>query len=182
MILAIWFFLALVASLTGIFRGATAPMVAGTVWGLTGLALLVCRINSSVRQWVTTADLRWLVAPHLLRFVGIYFLMLEHRGELPAEFARPAGIGDIITAMGAAAILLSPALRNRAFLLIWNTLGLIDIVLVVFLALRCGLRDWASMAALRELPLSLLPALIVPLIIASHALIFIRLARSQSVR
>jgi hypothetical protein len=62
--------------------------------------------------------------------------------------------------------------------LIWNTLGLIDIVFVVFSALRFGLKDWQSMQALRELPLSLLPTFLVPLVIASHVLIFVRLARA----
>jgi hypothetical protein len=81
----------------------------------------------------------------------------------------------------AAAILLLPSLRRRLILMIWNTLGFIDILLVVFLALRCGLRDWNSMAPLREFPLDLLPTFIVPLIITSHVLIFIRLAQSRSV-
>ncbi len=66
----------------------------------------------------------------------------------------------------------------KPLLIIWNTLGLIDIMFVVFSALRFGLKDWQSMHALRELPLSLLPTFLVPLIIASHVLIFIRLART----
>jgi hypothetical protein len=64
-------------------------------------------------------------------------------------------------------------------LLIWNTLGLIDIIFVVFSALQFGLKEWQSMHLLRELPLSLLPTFLVPLIIASHVLIFARLARTR---
>jgi hypothetical protein len=67
----------------------------------------------------------------------------------------------------------------KSLLLIWNTLGLIDIIFVVFSALRFGLKDWQSMHALRELPLSLLPTFLVPLVIASHVLIFARLARAR---
>jgi hypothetical protein len=70
----------------------------------------------------------------------------------------------------------------KTLLLIWNTLGFVDIILVVFSALRFGLRDWQSMHALRELPLSLLPTFLVPLIIASHILIFVRLARAKALR
>jgi hypothetical protein len=62
-------------------------------------------------------------------------------------------------------------------LLLWNAFGLIEIAFVVFSALRFGLKDWQSMAPLRELPLSLLPTFLVPLIITSHVLIFIRAAR-----
>ncbi|WP_410959381.1 hypothetical protein, partial [Salmonella sp. SAL4433] len=62
-------------------------------------------------------------------------------------------------------------------LILWNTIGLTDILFVVLLALRLGLADWQSMHALREFPLSLLPTFIVPLIIASHVLIFLRAVR-----
>ena len=91
----------------------------------------------------------------------------------------PPGWGDIVVAVLALAVL--GAMRTefaKTLLLIWNTIGLIDIVFVVFSALRFGLQDWQSMHALRELPLSLLPTFLVPLIIASHLLIFVRLARA----
>src|SRR5205809_739032 len=63
---------------------------------------------------------------------------------------------------------------------VWNTIGLTDILFVVMLALRLGLQDRQSMHALREFPLSLLPTFLVPLIIVSHVLIFIRAARMKS--
>lgn len=60
-------------------------------------------------------------------------------------------------------------------------MGFVDIIFVVFSALRFGLRDWQSMHPLRELPLSLLPTFLVPLIIVSHVLIFVRLTASAKV-
>ena len=72
-----------------------------------------------------------------------------------------------------------PTRIAKTFLLSWNALGLIDIVFVVSSALRFGLKDWQSMHALREFPLSLLPTFLVPLIIASHVLIFVRLIRAR---
>ena len=112
---------------------------------------------------------------HFTRFVGIYFLVLGNRGDLPEGFAKPAGIGDIVIAIAAGFLVLVPQLRGRKILLIWNTLGLLDIIFVAFAALRFGLKDWQSMAPVRALPLSLLPTFIVPLIIVSHILIFVRL-------
>jgi hypothetical protein len=133
--------------------------------------------------WALSIDLRWLLLFHLTRlFAGAYFLVLCQLGELPCWFARPAGWGDIVVAVLASAVV--GAMRTkfaRTFLLVWNTIGLIDIILVAFSALRFGLKDWQSMHALRELPLSLLPTFLVPLIIASHVLIFVRLARSELV-
>jgi len=48
---------------------------------------------------------------------------------------------------------------------------------VVVTAARLGVADPESMAALLQLPLSLLPTFLVPLIIASHVVLGVRLAR-----
>ena len=181
LVLIAWLALALTVELPGSFQNVSAPVVAITVWSLTGISLLICWAIPTLRDWTAIVDLRGLIGLHLTRFVGVYFLVLGARGALPEGFARPAGIGDIIIAAGAGAILLVPPLRRRKTLLVWNALGLIDILLVVFGALRFGLRDWSSMAPLRELPLSLLPTFLVPLIITSHILIFVRLARANPI-
>jgi hypothetical protein len=94
-----------------------------------------------------------------------------------------AGWGDIIVSILTLAVV--AVMRTefaKTLLLIWNTIGLLDIIFVVFSALRFGLTDWQSMQALRELPVSLLPTFLVPLIIASHVLIFIRLAVPATIR
>ena len=168
--------------LSGWFHKASAPVVAVTVWTLTALVLLVCWKIDLIRMRALNIDLRWLVLFHVTRlFAGAYFLVLCQRGQLPCGFARPAGWGDIVVAVLALAVV--GAIRAefaKALLLIWNTIGLIDIIFVVFSALRFGLKDWQSMHALRELPLSLLPTFLVPLIIASHVLIYIRLIRART--
>ncbi|HJX25450.1 MAG TPA: hypothetical protein VJ252_04795 [Chthoniobacterales bacterium] len=180
-VLAAWLCFALAVGVANWFQPASAPVVALTVWTLTGLILLACWKFDPISTWAATVDLRWLVLLHTTRFVGFYFLILCRRGELPCAFATPAGIGDIAIAAATVIILLVPKLRaSRRLLLIWNSAGLLDIVFVVFTALRAGLRDWPSMAPLRELPLGLLPTFLVPLIIASHVLIFVRLARSKT--
>ena len=167
--------------LAGWFQNASALAVAATVWTLTALVLFVCWKVRAIRACVLNIDLRWLVLLHLTRlFAGAYFLVLCQRGQLPCAFARPAGWGDIV--IGVLAVAVASALHTqfgKTFLLSWNTLGLIDIIFVVASALRFGLQDWQSMHALRELPLSLLPTFLVPLIIASHVLIFVRLPRPR---
>ena len=125
-------------------------------------------------------DLRWLVLLHLTRFVGFYFFLLCSRGELPFVFAAPAGTGDIIVAALAVLLLVLSDARNWTILIIWNTIGLTDILFVVMLALRLGLQDRQSMHALREFPLSLLPTFLVPLIIVSHILIFVRAGKLKN--
>jgi hypothetical protein len=167
--------------LAGWFQNASALAVAATVWTLTALVLFVCWKVRAIRACVLNIDLRWLVLLHLTRlFAGAYFLVLCQRGQLLCAFARPAGWGDIV--IGVLAVAVASVLHTqfgKTFLLSWNTLGLIDIIFVVASALRFGLQDWQSMHALRELPLSLLPTFLVPLIIASHELIFVRLAQTR---
>jgi hypothetical protein len=171
----------LCSSLAGWFQNASALAVAATVWTLTALVLLACWKVREIRASVLNIDLRWLVLFHLTRsFAGAYFLVLCQRSQLPCAFAKPGGWGDIV--IGVLAVAVASALHTqfgRTFLLSWNTLGLIDIIFVVASALRFGLQDWQSMHALRELPLSLLPTFLVPLIIASHVLIFVRLPRAR---
>lgn len=163
------------------FYNASAQAVAAIVWTLTALVLFACWKISPIRVWALNVDVRWLVLLHVTRlFAGAYFLVLCERGQLPCGFARPAGWGDIVIAVLALAVLRATRTQfAKKLLLIWNTIGLIDIIFVVFSALRFGLKNWQSMHALRELPLSLLPMFLVPLIIASHVLIFVRLARAE---
>ena len=175
-----WLAVALLIGVAGWFRNASAPAVAITVWSLTLIVLVSVWKVSLLRVWTANTSLRCLILFHITRFVGIYFLLLYQRHRLPYDFAVPGGVGD--TFIAATALILSASRQlydSRWLVLVWNSCGLFDIVLVVMTALRLGLRDWQSMAALRELPLSLLPTFLVPLIIVSHILIFIRIARTR---
>lgn len=172
LILLVWLGLACAFGLSGPLERASAPMIAITVWALTAVVLLASWKIQPVKTWVLSVAPRRLVLFHLTRFVGFYFLFLQRRGQMPFAFAVPAGWGDITIAFLALLVLLSSGARNRKLLLLWNSLGLLDILFVVSAALRIGLQDWSSMHALREWPLSLLPLFVVPLVIASHVLIF----------
>jgi hypothetical protein len=160
------------------------PQWQATVWTLTALVLLACWRIAPIRLWVLNVDVSWLVLIHLTRlFAGAYFLLLCQRGKLPCGFARTAGWGDIIVAILALAVVGAMRVKfAKALLLIWNTIGLVDIIFVVISAFQFGLKDWQSMHTLRELPLSLLPTFLVPIIIASHVLIFVRLAAGEPTR
>ena len=180
LILGAWICIAAGAGVAGWLERANAPVVAGIVWTLTALALLACWKVPTLQRWAMKVELRWLVLLHLTRFVGFYFFLLCSRGELPFAFAAPAGWGDIIVGTLAVLLLALSNARNWGMLIVWNTIGLTDILFVVMTALRLGLEDWQSMHALREFPLSLLPTFLVPLIIVSHVLIFFRAAKLKN--
>jgi hypothetical protein len=176
-----WFAAAFAVGASGWFRDASAPAIAIIVWSLTLIALLFAWRVPRLRHWASNTPLRGLISVHITRFVGIYFLILYHFNRLPYAFAVPGGVGDTLVATTALILFLSPALQKlRPLVLVWNGFGLVDIVFVVATALRVGLHDWQSMAALRELPLMLLPTFLVPLIIVSHILIFIRTAQTRA--
>lgn len=180
LILAAWFCLAAGVGIAGWLEPVSAPVIAIIVWVLTALALLACWKVPTLKTWAMKVDLRWLVLLHLTRFVGFYFFYLCSKGELPFDFAAPAGWGDNVVAALAILLLALSGARKWKMLIVWNTVGLTDILFVVMMALRLGLEDPQSMHALREFPLSLLPSFLVPLIIASHVLIFFRAARLKS--
>jgi hypothetical protein len=144
------------------------------LFGLVALLLIAYGSSSEFRGWLSSVPLAWLVSVHVVRFVGFYFLWLHEHGQLPFAFAVLGGWGDIVVAT-LALVLLVLRPRSRAIYHIWNTLGLADILFVVITATRLALADPASMATLLRLPLSLLPTFIVPLIIFTHAVIFLRL-------
>ncbi len=110
------------------------------------------------------------------------FLSCYTRGELPYAFAVPGGWGDIGVASLAALVLVlgPPDGRRRWVYLVWNVLGLADILFVVATAARLALASTESMDALLRLPLSLLPTYLVPLLMASHIVILVRLVRTRA--
>ena len=173
----IWLLLALAVGASGALQHVRPPGPQLILLGLTAALLLLWRFDSSVRAQVDSLDLRALIALHLTRFIGFYFLYLCSNGQLACAFAVPAGWGDIAVAGFALVLLIgwSRVARNRPLLLIWNALGLLDILFVVVNAARQALADPASMIAILRLPLNLLPTFLVPLIIASHIIIFTRL-------
>jgi hypothetical protein len=179
--LGVWLAVAVALGASGRLQGLVPPIPQLTLVALTVGALLVTARVAAVRTWALSVDVRVLVAFHLTRFVGASFLVLYRRGELPYDFAVPGGWGDILVASLALLLLVGgppdTVGRLRAYVA-WNVLGLLDILFVVATAARLGLAAPASMAALLRLPLSLLPTFLVPLIITSHVLLAIRLARA----
>lgn len=155
-------------------------------FGLTLGGLLAYAVSSRVKAWVRAVSPGALVALHLVRFIGAWFIVLYRRGELPFAFAVPGGWGDIAAAATAAAILLGalPARTRvrRVALGAWNAFGLADILFVVTTAATIFLADPDALAPLTRLPLSLLPTYFVPLIVLSHLRIFgwLRETRTES--
>jgi hypothetical protein len=178
-IAALWFVAAFALGASGRLARLHPPAPQLILAGLTILLIGCGVVFSGFRRWIATLDTRSVLVIHLTRFVGAYFLLLNRRGELPYAFAVPGGWGDILVASLALLILVRvPEPEQRPHVLMgWNLLGLVDLLLVVGTAARLAMADPGSMQALLRLPLSLLPTFLVPLLIASHVLLFWRMRR-----
>src|SRR5512147_554339 len=151
-VLIAWFFVAFALGDSGRLAVLEPPAPQVILLGLT-LVLLVNGVAlPGFRSWLASLDVRRLVAVHLTRFVGLYFLVLYGRGLLPYAFAVKGGWGDILTATGALLLLVVPGLiARRGWLLAWNVFGFFDIAFVVATAAREASADPSSMRALLRL-------------------------------
>ncbi len=176
---SVWLLLAILGGWLGFLRLLPAPFPQFVLVGLLALLLLAIFAMPACRKWSVSLPIDAILTLHLSRFVGFYFLYLHARGQLPYDFAVPGGWGDIVVASGALLLIALSRIGLRIgslAYLVWNVLGLVDIVFVVLTAGRLAIADSESMTALLDLPLSLLPTFLVPLIVASHVLLFVQLS------
>src|SRR5258708_19350097 len=94
----LWLIAALLVGRFGLLQPLPMPAVQAMLFALTAALLLGYFRNRALRAWLDGLDLRALLLFHLTRFVGVYFLLLYNRGELPYDFAVRGGWGDIIVA------------------------------------------------------------------------------------
>ncbi len=178
-IIWLWLITAIVVGRLEWLNRLPGPALPGLIVVLTGLVLTCYLKARGFRAWIDGLDLRALVLLHVTRFVGVYFLLLYNRGELPYAFAVPGGWGDITVATLALLVCVLPmkAPTRVHAVTIWNVIGFVDILMVVVTAARLGFEDIRQLRALTYLPLSLLPTFLVPLIIATHVMLFLRLSK-----
>lgn len=179
-VLTLWLLTAIAASYCGLLQAFPPPFPQLLLVALVLLLVIASQFFSPLKNWLRAVDTEVLMLPHLTRFVGFYFLLLYNEGRLPYAFAVPGGIGDILVASAATVILLRwrrGSRMNPATIMAWNIMGFVDILFVVSTAARSAIADPQSMRELTILPLSLLVLFIVPLIIVTHVLIFVRRGR-----
>ncbi len=137
------------------------------VWGLIAKWPLSPWLDSKPRQQA----LFWLTLPHAFRHIGMVFLVPGVVAQpLPGAFATPAAYGDLLT--GVLALIALIALRTSwggAPALVWlfNIIGTVDLL-----------------NALRHVNVApsfgaawYIPTFLVPLLLVTHFMIFLRLLR-----
>ena len=177
----VWLFVALFLGAAGALRGIPTPALVVLVTSLAIVLLVASWTVPPLRRFARTADLRLLAAFHLLRCVGLYFVILGMRGLLPGLFVASAGYGNLLVAILALLLLarVPPASpRARRLWLGWNVLGLAVALWVGIVLLVLGRSGPEPM--LRVLPFSLLPSFVAPIAIATHVWMLVRLMKADT--
>lgn len=172
----LWFLGAVAAGHWLLLQRLPALALPAIILALSGALLAVFLRLPGLRDWTETVDLRALVLLHVSRLVGVYFLVLHERGELPRAFAVPAGVGEVVIAVMALPVVFAPlaaASRQRA-IRIWSIVGFVNLLFVVFALTRLLLAHPAQLRALTQLPLSLHPTFLLPLLLAAHVIVLLR--------
>ncbi len=178
--LSIWATVAASAAALGVFSPTRVALVPITVVGTTLVLVLAYRFSAPMRAFADGIDLRVPILFHLVRApIGVAFLALAARGELDPVFAFRAGWGDVVAGLLAvvaavAVPVVTPA--RRAIVLAWNVIGLSDIVMVFATAqsILFFSDHPETMFTLARFPYALIPVLVVPLVFATHFLVFVR--------
>lgn len=173
-LLVAWFIFSLSASALHVFRNDSARL--GVSVGLAAFIPVVVfslwmAASTGFRRFAMSLNPRLLSLVHTWRIGGFTFLALSAYGLLPALFAWPAGFGDMfigVTAPLVAWRLAQPDHKNR--FLLWNALGILDLVTAVTLGTTAGLISphATGMTAMTVLPLSMIPTFAVPLLLMLH--------------
>jgi hypothetical protein len=189
--LGAWFVLVLAIGATGALSpaGGGAPALGLTV--VLPIAALVWAYfaRPSVRNAMAATPLPALIGLHVIRLLGITFIILYAEGRLPAPFAPSAGWGDMFigaTALPLTWVVMRFGARVRPLVLLWNALGVADLVIALTLGplsapgplqVFVGPPDSSPMTTL---PWLIIPGFLVPCLMFVHVMIFARLAKAEN--
>jgi len=187
-LLALWLGLVFALGADGAFvpDAGAAPLPVFIAFALPIVAFVFAyRVSADFRELVLNLSPVLATSIQAWRFGGAVFIALLTYDILPGAFAWPAGLGDIAIGATAPAFALAIARRpriaaSRGFV-IWNALGILDLVVAVGTGTAIawfGLgADAASMNAMPQLPLVLIPAFLVPIFLMLHITALIQAKR-----
>lgn len=152
------------------------------------LAIFVTIIYSTkiCKKANAVLELEDLVKIHIFRLIGSTFIILFLYDLLPPVFALFAGIGDVLTAISS--IFVAKAIGNkknyaRKLTYIWNTFGLVDILItsamaIIFTKISID-NNTQGVEFLAEFPFCFIPAFAPPTIIFLHLLVYRKLSSKK---
>lgn len=175
-----WLGAVLFLSKIGFF--AQDPLFAPNIMlGFLFLFIILKKAYSSkiIEKLIDKIPIPFIVSIQTYRIVGYGFFVLYGMGLLPAAFAFSAGIGDMVVGIAApfvAAIYFFRKVYPKKLAIIWNILGILDLVIAIGVGIFAYPRPIqvlpteVSTELLSLYPLAIIPLFAVPLAILLHFL------------
>lgn len=185
--LTLWFCLIVAAGATGAFARPIGPGIPAVgLAALIPIAVLSLLVLGTARgrELVRRVPMTALVGLHIVRVLGITFVLLYWAKRLPAPFAPVAGWGDILVGLLAIPLVLLISQDGvelpKGRILLWNVLGVADLVTAVTLgALSAAVPQMfpgqPSSTIMANVPWILIPCFLVPSFLFVHLCTFYRL-------
>lgn len=148
-------------------------------------ALMLTR-SRAVGSLLDATPASWLVGLQVYRVLGGMFVVYWIHGSMPAAFALPAGIGDVLTgllALPAAVWVASGSGIGRRIGIRWNLLGLIDFAVAITMGMLTAPGPAQLLARAHPnlqialFPTAMTPAFVVPFSTLLHVLSLRQLQR-----
>lgn len=132
-----------------------------------------------------------LIGVNALRVLGVLFLLLAATGRLSGPFPYSAGWGDIITGAFAIPLALSVARSQKpplGAIRLWSIFGALDLFAAVGLGITSAagsplqlIHAGVGSEAMQYLPFCLVPTVLVPFYLITHAIIVAQLSALRAV-
>jgi hypothetical protein len=185
-----WFALAFVLAKQGVYDQTSATTLPPPIGPAIAIPIVIgCALLAlaPVRRAINRVPLHWLVGVQFYRVVGGLFLIAWLQGGMPAEFALPAGIGDVLVGVTAPLVAVSLARngieRNWPSVMAWCVLGIVDLVVAVTCGALSAPSAFQQLAldspntAITSYPFALIPTFAVPASILLHVYVLARVLR-----
>lgn len=140
------------------------------------LGIQMKAVNNYSKQIQYNKITSLLIAVHIWRIGGIFFIWGMTQGLLDPAFAIPAGVGDILiglTAIPFAIFLWKGYSWSKYALVVWSVLGIADLVNAVTLGVITN-PDFRT-STMATFPWILVPTVAVPTALALHGIVLYRL-------
>jgi hypothetical protein len=172
-VLAAWLVGVVLLAANDAFRNDAPRIPAALLTTLAAGYLLL--LSPTFRAIIGNIPQHWLIGVQTFRILGGVFLVRYFQGELPAVFAIPAGVGDVVTGLLAPFVAywwLTGKPYARAAAIAWNLFGMADLVNAVTLGALTGGGGGGIV-----FPIVLIPVYAVPRALLVHSYSLIGLLR-----
>ena len=190
-VLVVWYGLVSYLSMQGAFQATPdvkfPAIVVAVLLPIIGGLWLIVR-SRTMTAVIDATPLSWLVAIQTYRVAGFVFLILLSMHQLPAQFALPAGKGDMLVGLLAVPVAWMIHKGSRAAIpaaYAWNSLGILDFIVALATGFLTSPGRFQMMAIgdpnllVSVYPLVMVPAFLVPLSSILHGICIWKLQRQS---